>query len=112
MKHSTRLGKTWPKIFLTNWHVRECASRRRVRLRRWDLPQDAAKRLTVDAVFIGTIRLSGDQVKVRVELVDGRSGLLTWGDTLTSPRGEIATRGPAMVEEILNRLRIALAAKQ
>jgi serine/threonine-protein kinase len=76
------------------------------------LPQDAAKRLTVDAVFIGTIRVSNDQVKVRVELVDGRSGLLTWGDTLTSPRAEIAARGPAMAEETLNRLRIALAAKQ
>jgi serine/threonine protein kinase len=76
------------------------------------LPQDAAKRLLVDAVFVGTIRLSNDQVKIRVELVDGRSGLLTWGDTLTSPRTEVATRGPAMAEETLNRLRIALAARQ
>jgi TolB-like protein len=76
------------------------------------LPQEAAKRLTVDAVFTGTIRVSGDQVKVRVELVDGRNGLLTWGDTLTSPRSELAARGPAMAQETLSRLRMTLAAKQ
>ena len=76
------------------------------------LPQDAGKRLTVDAVFTGAVRQTGDQIKLRVELVDARSGFQIWTDTLSCPRADVASGGPKMAEEVLARMRIALAAKR
>jgi TolB-like protein len=74
-------------------------------------PRDAARGLSVDAVFTGSMRLSGDQVKVRIELVDGQ-GFQLWSDTFTSSRTGAIASEQKMAEEILARVRGALAAKQ
>jgi TolB-like protein len=57
------------------------------------------------------MRLSGDQVRVRIELVDGQ-GFQLWGDTFTAGRSEAIASEQKMAEEILARVRNALAAKQ
>ena len=76
------------------------------------LPQEAAKRLSVDAVFTGAIRPAGEQIKIRIELVNSSNGFQVWSDTFTSPRTEASTNGVKLAEEVLSRLRLALAAKQ
>jgi serine/threonine-protein kinase len=71
-------------------------------------PQQAAQQLSVDAVFTGAIRISGDQVKVRIELVD-RQGFQLWADTFVSRRDQVAAEEQKMAEEILARMRLGLA---
>ena len=72
-------------------------------------PQEAGQKLSVNAVFAGSIRVSGDQVKVRVELVDARNGFQIWSDTMTSSRAELSASEPKTAEEILSRMRTALS---
>jgi len=69
-------------------------------------PQDAGRQLAVNAVFAGTIRLTGSQVKIRVELVNSQNGFQIWSDTLTATRDAAASQ---MAEEIVSRVRSALS---
>jgi serine/threonine protein kinase len=72
-------------------------------------PQDAGQRLSVSAVFTGSLRPSGEQAKVRVELVDAHTGFQIWSDTLTITRDAVASK---TAEDIVSRVRIALSTRQ
>ncbi len=74
--------------------------------------QEAAQKLSVNAVFAGGIRLSGKQMKVRVELVDAKNGFQLWSDTLTCDRDEASASEQRIAQEILSRVRAAIAAKE
>jgi TolB-like protein len=74
-------------------------------------PQEAGARLAVNAVFTGSLRLSGDQVRIRVELVDSKTGFQIWSDTLTVKRTAFSGSEARLAEEIVARVRAALAAR-
>ena len=46
-------------------------------------PVDVAKRLNVATVIAGSIRVNGDRLKVRVELLDGTTGQIIWTNSFT-----------------------------
>jgi TolB-like protein len=74
-------------------------------------PQDAGQRLAVDAVFAGSLRVSGEQVKVHIELVNTKNGFQVWSGTLQEKRNALAGAEARMSEEIASQVRSALAAK-
>jgi serine/threonine-protein kinase len=72
-------------------------------------PQDAGQRLTVDAVFTGSMRVSGEQVKIHVELVNSKNGFQIWSDTFAERRDALSGSEQKMAEEIVSRVRSALS---
>ncbi len=73
-------------------------------------PQDAGKQLNVDAVFAGSIRPSGQQIKLHVELVNSRNAFQIWSDSLSTERA--ASQAEEKVAgEIVTRMRAALAGR-
>lgn len=74
-------------------------------------PQEAGARLAVNAVFTGSLRISGDQVRMRVELVDAKTGFQIWSETLNVKRSTLGGTETRTAEEIVARVRAALSVK-
>jgi eukaryotic-like serine/threonine-protein kinase len=72
-------------------------------------PQDAGHSLSVDAVFTGTMRVSGELVKIHVELVNSKNGFQIWSDTFVQRREVLPGSEQRIAEEIVSRVRSALS---
>jgi serine/threonine-protein kinase len=72
-------------------------------------PQDAGHSLSVDAVFTGTMRVSGAQVKIHVELVNSKNGFQIWSDTFAERREALSGSEQKIAEDIVSRVRSALS---
>ncbi len=57
-----------------------------------------AQEIDVRAVLMGTLDSFGEHIRVSVELVDGESNSVLWGDTFTRIRS-----GPSEMEELLSQ---------
>lgn len=51
--------------------------------------QEMANQLGVDGLLTGSVQRMGDQIKISVELVDGRNGFVVFSDTLDGPVEDI-----------------------
>jgi DNA-binding SARP family transcriptional activator/TolB-like protein len=69
------------------------------------LPEEAARRLNVDYVASGRVRLDQRQVVVDVELVEARSGRIVWADTFDQPLEDALI----LLDEIGNRIVASIA---
>lgn len=68
-----------------------------------DIPT-LARRLSVDALVKGSVLVRGGEVKIAVELVDGRGGAVLWSDVYDNPAAQI----PGVEDDILYALERAL----
>jgi TolB-like protein len=75
-------------------------------------PLAAGQRLNVDAVFAGSIRILGPQVRIHVELVDTKNAFQIWSDTFTLARQAALAGEQSVAGEVVNRMHAALAARE
>jgi len=74
-------------------------------------PRAVGSQLGVDAVLEGTVRSFGSKFKVRVELVNTRTGFQVWSETFTADSTDLLGGEQKTATEIATQLRQALAAK-
>ena len=70
-------------------------------------PKDVAKRLGVDYVLSGTVRRSGDQLRISATLNDGVTGASPWNEDFPRTMSDVF----ALQDEIANAVAAALAAQ-
>ncbi len=72
--------------------------------------QDIAKGLDVGAVLEGTVRRTGDQVRVTVELTNGSDGRLIWHESYDRAASDIQAMQDGIARAIAGQLQFTLAA--
>ncbi len=70
--------------------------------------QTVAREVDVRAVVLGNMVLSGENIRVSVELVDGVDSNILWGDTYTRPRSQLYEIEEYLSKEIADALGIQL----
>jgi serine/threonine protein kinase/tetratricopeptide (TPR) repeat protein len=76
------------------------------RYRRLELdPLETGRKLGVDAVVVGRVRLLGERIVVNVELVDIRNGWRIWGDRYTRPLADLLTVQEEIAADVMQKLR-------
>jgi TolB-like protein len=73
---------------------------------------ELARELHVDAVIVGTLRISGDRVHVSVSLVDAKSGLQEWADEVDEPREAIMVVQERIAVDAATRLKGRLSGQE
>lgn len=75
-------------------------------------PAAPARRLNVDAVLEGTLRVSGDRVDVAIELVRAEDGSRLWQEHFDLAQAEISSIENRVAEHLANRLHLSLTDTQ
>jgi TolB-like protein len=70
---------------------------------------DVGRRLGSQYVLLGTIRTTGDRVRVSVQLVRTTNGSPVWGDQYDVARGDLLGVEDAVAEEISRALRVQMS---
>lgn len=73
-----------------------------------DRPEVAGRELGVSAVLAGRLQRRGNNLVIRVELVDSKDGTRLWGDRLRSEGGDLFEIEEQICEEITAKLRLKL----
>lgn len=68
-------------------------------------PQAVGNRLSVDAVLQGTVRMQGNRLRVRLELVSTANGFQLWNEAFTVESAEVLQGPEKTAEEIARRIR-------
>ena len=71
--------------------------------------QDVGRRLGSQYVLVGTIRATGDRVRVSVQLVRTADGSPVWGDQYDVARGDLLGVEDAVADEISRALRVRMS---
>jgi TolB-like protein/DNA-binding winged helix-turn-helix (wHTH) protein len=71
--------------------------------------QDVGRRLGSQYVLVGTIRATGDRVRVSVQLMRTTDGSPIWGDQYDVARGDLLGVEDAVAEEISRALRVQIS---
>jgi TolB-like protein/cytochrome c-type biogenesis protein CcmH/NrfG len=74
--------------------------------------QRVSRELDVRAVVIASLVQSGENVRISVELVDGRDRNILWGETYTRPRSAVYEIEEALSKEIADALGIQLTGEE
>jgi serine/threonine-protein kinase len=75
-------------------------------------PRDVGRELGVRAVLTGRMRLLGDTVSIRAELVNVADGSLLWGEQYTHKIADIFALQETISREISEKLRLRLTEKE
>jgi len=70
--------------------------------------QTVTREVDVRAVVLGNMVLSGENIRISVELVDGVDSNILWGDTYTRPRSQLYEIEEYLSKEIADALGIQL----
>ena len=92
---------------LPELHVRACSTLRRYERRRVD-PQEVGRELGVEAVLIGKVLQSGDDIFIRVELVEVKNGWQLWGEQYSEKFSNIFKAQAATAKHIAEQIRLKL----
>jgi len=71
--------------------------------------QTVTREVDVRAVVLGNMVLSGENIRISVELVDGVDSNILWGDTYTRPRSQLYEIEEYLSKEIADALGIQLS---
>ena len=74
--------------------------------------QTITREVDVRAVVLGNMVLSGENIRISVELVDGVDSNILWGDTYTRPRSALYEIEEALSKEIADALGIQLSGEE
>jgi len=92
---------------LSDLHVKACSTVRQYKGREVD-PQEAGRELGVDAVLIGRVLQSNDDLLIRMELVDVTNGWQLWGEEYNEKFSDIHKFQMAVAKDISEKLRLKL----
>ena len=79
---------------------------------RTDYPEEVGRRLRVSKVLAGQLQHRGDNLIVRVTLVDTRDGRELWGDRFVRPMTEILELEEMITSDIATALRLELPGRR
>jgi TolB-like protein/Tfp pilus assembly protein PilF len=71
-------------------------------------PEKVASDLQVQAVLNGRVAQLGDNLVISLELVDGRSGNLIWGEQYSRKLGDLAALQSEIARDVSQKLRVRL----
>jgi TolB-like protein len=74
--------------------------------------REVGKELGVETVLEGSVRQSGDQVRITAQLIDTGSGFHIWSETYDRRMADIFTVQDEIAQAIVDKLRIELAPKE
>jgi TolB-like protein/Flp pilus assembly protein TadD len=74
--------------------------------------REVGKELGVETVLEGSVRQSGDQVRITAQLIDTESGFHIWSETYDRRMADIFTVQDEIATAIVDKLRIELAPKE
>ena len=74
--------------------------------------REVGKELGVETVLEGSVRQSGDQVRITAQLIDAESGFHLWSETYDRRMADIFTVQDEIATAIVYKLRIELAPKE
>ncbi len=74
--------------------------------------QTVTREVDVRAVVLGNMVLSGENIRISVELVDGVDSNILWGDTYTRPRSQLYEIEEYLSKEIADALGIQLTGEE
>lgn len=75
-------------------------------------PQTVGKELAVRSMLAGRIMLRGENLVVKVELVDTADGSLLWAESYQRPQGDIFELEAEIAKQITERLQLRLSGEQ
>jgi eukaryotic-like serine/threonine-protein kinase len=88
-------------------HVKACSTLRRYKKRRVD-PQEVGRELGVEAVLIGRVLQSGEDILIRVELVEVENGRQLWGEQFREKGNDIVEAQETIVKKIADQILLRL----
>ena len=74
--------------------------------------REVGKELGVETVLEGSVRQSGDQVRITAQLIDAESGFHLWSETYDRRMADIFTVQDEIATAIVNKLKIELAPRE
>lgn len=74
--------------------------------------QDIASKLGVQAIIMGKVVRVGDQLSVRVELVDASDNRQIWGDQFTRPQANVVSVPKDIAQTVTDKLQFRLTGVQ
>jgi TolB-like protein/tetratricopeptide (TPR) repeat protein len=74
--------------------------------------REVGKALGVETVLEGSVRQSGDQVRITAQLIDAESGFHLWSETYDRRMADIFTVQDEIATAIVNKLKIELAPRE
>ena len=84
-----------------------------LRYRKTEKPvSEVAQELNVDGVIEGSALREGDQVRITVQLVDGRSDRRVWGQTFDRELRSVLTLHSQVAREIANQIEVTLTPRE
>lgn len=87
--------------------VRACSTLVRYKRREID-PQKVGRKLRVEAILIGRVSKNGEDVTIRIELVDVRNGWQLWGECYQEKFSNIFSAQEGLARNISEQLRATL----
>jgi TolB-like protein/DNA-binding winged helix-turn-helix (wHTH) protein/Flp pilus assembly protein TadD len=73
---------------------------------------DIGRRLGVGHVLEGSVRKSGDRIRITAQLIDTRTGFHVWSETYDRAMGDLFTIQDSIATEILQKLELKLMPEQ
>lgn len=74
--------------------------------------REIARELKVDALLEGTVRMADDQLRVTIQLIDGRTGYPVWASSFERPAAEKATLQAEVPKAILRQFQPAATGRK
>ena len=75
-------------------------------------PQEVGRKLGVDGVVIGRVLSIGEELIIRMELVDVEKGWQRWGDQYEQKMSDLCNMQKEIVQDVTNNLRLSLTAQE
>lgn len=92
---------------LPNLHIKACSTVQRYKGRELD-PQEAGRELAVDSVLVGRILEYGEDMLIRMELVDVTNGWQLWGEEYSQKLSDLHNFHGLVARDISEKLRLKL----
>jgi adenylate cyclase len=75
-------------------------------------PREIGKLLNVDAILEGSVRVSGDRMRVKAQLIDAQAGYHSWSETYERPTTDVFAVQREIAENVARALKLSLAGAQ
>jgi adenylate cyclase len=75
-------------------------------------PREIGKLLNVDAILEGSVRVSGERMRVTAQLIDAEAGYHSWSETYERPMLDVFAIQREIAEHVARALKLSLAGAQ
>jgi adenylate cyclase len=72
-------------------------------------PREIGRQLSVDAILEGSVRVSGERMRVTAQLVDAQDGYHAWSETYERPVSDVFAVQREIAEKVADALKLSIA---